>query len=89
MTGFISKMETFAPSVVAFNGKTVASKVARFLRQPPPTLGPAPFAVGASRVFVLPSSSGSNNDPARFAPHPSKDDWWREFGHWLGREVVR
>lgn len=56
---FVGKIEKHDPGSVAFNGKTAASVVARFLSAPRPDLGPADFSIGGSRVYVLPSSSGS------------------------------
>lgn len=78
--GFLAKIETFAPRVVAFNGKGAASRVFRYLRKPKPTLGRSDVVLGSSRVFVLPSSSGSNANPRNLAPKPSKVEWWRELG---------
>jgi len=51
-----SKIEQFAPRVVAFNGKNVYEKFA----QRPCTLGLQPDAIYGARVFVLPSSSAKN-----------------------------
>lgn len=79
----IVKIERFQPHAVGFNGKTAASIVARHLGEAPPSLGPARFSLGSSLVYVLPSSSGSNNDPSRFLPKMSKEAWWRGFGEWL------
>jgi TDG/mug DNA glycosylase family protein len=81
--GFLAKIEEYRPFAIACNGKTAASVTARYLGERTPQLGPASFRVGSSLVYVLPSSSGSNNDPARFVPKTSKAAWWREFGDWL------
>jgi double-stranded uracil-DNA glycosylase len=78
--GFIARIEQHSPSCVAFNGREAAKRVARSLRQPEPDLGAARWRIGASRVHVLPSSSGSSADPRHFATKTSKADWWREFG---------
>lgn len=83
--GFIAKIEAFKPFVVAFNGKQAARKVFTALREGEPQLGVAPFVIGDSRAYVLPSSSGSSADPAHYAPKGSKAEWWREFGMWLQR----
>ncbi len=83
VSGFLEKIERYRPACVAFNGKTAAGVVAKYLGEPKPGLGPAPFRVAGALVYVLPSSSGSNNDPSRFAPKSSKAAWWREFGEWL------
>jgi TDG/mug DNA glycosylase family protein len=77
---FVAKIEAHRPVAVAFNGREAAKRVARFLREPEPGLGPASWRVGESRVYVLPSSSGSSADPRHFAPKSSKADWWRELG---------
>ncbi|MDQ1467097.1 MAG: double-stranded uracil-DNA glycosylase [Actinomycetota bacterium] len=80
---FISKVEEFKPRVVAFNGKESARRVFRFLGAPEPPWGPSATAVGGSRAFVLPSSSGASADRRNFLPKASKIEWWREFGAWL------
>lgn len=81
--GFMAKVETFRPFVVAFNGKQAAKKVFAALKKGEPRLGLADWMIGESRVYVLPSSSGSSADPAHYAPKTSKSEWWREFGAWL------
>ena len=52
--GFIKKMESFKPKVVAFNGKRAYQEV---FRNAPKDFGLADDIVGDSYVFVLPSSS--------------------------------
>lgn len=81
--GFIAKIEAFKPFVVAFNGKEAAKKVFSALRQGEPQLGPADWPLGVSRVYVLPSSSGSSADPKHYAPKSSKVEWWIALGRWL------
>lgn len=81
--GFVHKIEEFQPGCVAFNGKTAAGVVAKYLGESKPDHGLAAFRIASSDVWVLPSSSGSNNDPSRFLPKSSKAEWWREFGSWL------
>lgn len=81
--GFLAKIQEHRPLAIAFNGKTAASVTAKYLGERISQLGPASFRVDSSLVYVLPSSSGSNNDPARFVPKTSKAAWWREFGDWL------
>lgn len=81
--GFINKIESSKPFVVAFNGREVARRVARYLGEPQPPLGLAPWKVANSAAYVLPSSSGSSANPRDFAPRSSKAEWWREFGAWL------
>jgi TDG/mug DNA glycosylase family protein len=80
---FLAKIERFKPGCVAFNGKKAPGIVAKYLRQPVPDHGPTAFTIAGSAGWVLPSSSASNNDPARFAPRATKAEWWREFGGWL------
>jgi TDG/mug DNA glycosylase family protein len=80
---FLEKIERFQPRCVAFNGKTSAGLVAKHLREPKPDHGPTAFSIARAAGYVLPSSSGSNNDPTRFLPKNSKAAWWREFGDWL------
>lgn len=84
---FLRKIEKHRPRTVAFNGKTAAKVCARAMHHPASDLGPAPFAIGPAKVYVLPSSSGSNNDPRRFAPKPTKAAWWQDFGRWLRDRV--
>lgn len=94
LPGFVDKVERFAPIALAFNGKRAAEQVFRVLGLPKPALGPSEHRVGGAPVFVLPSSSGANNDPRRLAPH-TKVEWWARFGAWVetaetvpGRRVV-
>ncbi len=84
IAGFVDKMTSFAPVVVAFNGKTAADKVSKKLRLGDAALGPAAWQIGSSKVFVLPSSSGSLCTSAHWAPKEFKADWWRELGGFVG-----
>lgn len=54
--GFIAKIELYRPDWVAFNGKKAAQVV---LDRPFLDVGPQPDPISASRVFVLPSTSGA------------------------------
>lgn len=83
VAGLLAKLERHTPGVVAFNGQEAAKRVARSLGQGEPALGGAPWRVGASRVFVLPSSSGSSADPRHYAPKSSKADWWKDLGRFV------
>jgi TDG/mug DNA glycosylase family protein len=65
---FLEKTEQYLLRAIAFNGRTAARIVATHLGKAVPTLGSAPFRVAVSRAFVLPLSSGSDNDPARLVP---------------------
>jgi double-stranded uracil-DNA glycosylase len=86
---FVGKIETHTPFVVAFNGKEAARRVARHFGSGDPSLGPAPWKVGSSLAYVLPSSSGASANPRDFAPKSSKVEWWREFGAWLAKQIRR
>jgi TDG/mug DNA glycosylase family protein len=55
-----SHIAQFAPAWVAFNGKTAGAAAARILGFGTPGLGVAPWRIGTSQVFVLPSSSSAN-----------------------------
>ena len=81
--GFLDKIQRYGPKCVAFNGKTAAGVVAKHLQWPKPDHGPTTFDIAGAVGYVLPSSSGSNNDPRRFAPKATKAAWWQEFGVWL------
>lgn len=87
--GFVSKIDTFKPFVVAFNGKQAAKKVFANFTKGEPQLGLADWTIGESRVYVLPSSSGSSADPLHFAPKGSKAEWWKEFGAWVRKSRRR
>ncbi len=76
--GFLAKIQKYKPFVVAFNGKEAAKRVSRKVGHGEPSLGPVDWRIDDSRVFVLPSSSGSNA-----IPKSSKSEWWRDFGSWL------
>jgi hypothetical protein len=62
---FVAKIEHFAPGWVAFHGKGAAVEVSRALGHGRVVhLGRQQWRVGSSRVFVLPSASGSNRSLA-------------------------
>jgi TDG/mug DNA glycosylase family protein len=83
---FVRKVGRYEPGWVAFHGKTAAREVARFLGQGRTVrLGPQDWTVVVARVFVLPSASGSNRDPARLEGRPSRLAWFREFRRVLDR----
>ncbi|MDP9821053.1 mismatch-specific DNA-glycosylase [Nocardioides massiliensis] len=67
-----------SPAWVAFNGLTAGRAAATQLglaRKKEVALGEQPWGIGASRVFVLPSSSGANAG----MPYTEKLKWWREL----------
>lgn len=78
--GFIAKIAEYAPAWVAFHGKTAAQAVARHLGQPPPSFGRQSWEVETSKVFVVPSMSGSNRDPKNFGGKARRQDWFAELG---------
>ncbi len=80
---FLTKIERNQPRCVAFNGKGTAGRVAKYAGHQKPDHGPTSFEIAGAAGYVLPSSSGANNDPARFEPKLTKALWWRDFGSWL------
>lgn len=83
LAGFLAKIETFAPKVVAFNGEAAASKVAGYLKRPRPDEGPLGFRIAKAHGYRLPSSSSANAT----GEYAAKRGKWVEFGRWV-REVV-
>jgi TDG/mug DNA glycosylase family protein len=78
--GFIGKIQRYAPAWVAFHGKEAAKVVSRALGHGRTVgLGPQPWTVATSRVFVLPSASGANRDASRLEGRGSRVDWFREL----------
>lgn len=72
-----------APQWVAFNGLTAGRAAARQLRLGRPKeieLGEQKWAIGDSRVFVVPNSSGAHAT----MPYVEKLEWWIRF-----RQLVR
>jgi TDG/mug DNA glycosylase family protein len=68
-------IEAAAPRWVAFNGATAGKAAARMLGHRTTDLGVQPWQIGASRVFVLPSSSGAH----AAMPYAEKLRWWSEL----------
>lgn len=80
IAGFIDKIEQYAPVVVAFHGKEAAKAVSRALGHGRDVaLGPQPWALAASRVFVVPSASGANRNAARLEGRSSRVAWFVEL----------
>ncbi len=77
--GFLKKMKKMTPSVIAFNGAKAADKVASALGQPKTEEGPAPWKIGASRAYRLPSSSSAN----AAGGYAAKRAKWAAFGRWV------
>lgn len=79
-----SHIEQFSPEWVAFNGKTAGKVAAKALGQRTPGLGIAPWTIGASRVFVLPSSSGANRGTKGLDGRAARIEWWAELAQASG-----
>lgn len=90
VSAFIAKVERFSPRWVAFNGKTAAEVVSRYLGEGRHVaLGRQPWTIATSRVFVLPSTSGANSNPAALEGKASKLDWYRAFRRTMRRAQAR
>ena len=78
--GFIAKVDRYQPAWIAFHGKKAAEEVSKHLRHGGYVeYGKQDWDVGPSAVFVLPSASGSNQDPENLAGRASRLEWFREF----------
>jgi TDG/mug DNA glycosylase family protein len=78
VASFIAKVERLSPRWVAFNGKKAAEIVSRYLGEGRyVALGGQSWTIATSRVFVLPSTSGANSNPAALEGKASKLDWFR------------
>ncbi len=76
----VAKIERFAPAWVAFTSKGAAGVVSRALGHGRAvSLGRQPWTIGRSKVFVLPSPSGSNRSPAVLEGKATRLDWYRAF----------
>ena len=78
-----AKVARYAPAWVAFHGKGTAAAYALAAGHRPPPLGRAPWVVGGSPVFVLPSASGANRR-ASYDGRPTRLEWWQELAALLG-----
>lgn len=67
-----TKIETFSPMVVAFNGKQAAQEFYGHLVH----YGPQPDSIGKTTVFVLPSTSG-------IARKYWNESYWREMAEYV------
>jgi TDG/mug DNA glycosylase family protein len=82
--GFVAKMERYKPAWVVFHGKEPAKQAARHLRKGTwVPLGRQSWTIGATSVFVLPSSSAANQNPAVLEGKASRVEWWKELAHEL------
>lgn len=78
VAGFRSKIEKYAPLAVAFNGKRAAQEVYGYSVH----YGLQPEPIGASTVFVLPSTSG-------IARKYWNEWYWREMSEYVNRNLVK
>ena len=77
---FTSKIERYAPAMVAFHGKEAAKAVSRALGHVRTVrLGEQPWQVASSRAFVVPSASGANRNTARLEGKASRLAWFVEL----------
>ncbi len=75
---FVERMEHFRPLMIAFNGGTPATQVARYLGHLVPAIGPCGWELAGAATWRLPSSSARN---AR-GGYEAKRRQWVEFGEW-------
>lgn len=76
--GLVTKVSRLRPRWVALTGKGTAATVARSLGERPPGLGPVPWRLGPSDVFVLPSASGANRR-RDYDGRPDRLGWWADL----------
>jgi TDG/mug DNA glycosylase family protein len=81
--GFVERMERLRPEVVAFNGGTPATQVARFLGHRVPAIGPCDWRLAGAATWRLPSSSARN---AR-GGYGAKREQWVVFGDWVRTQL--
>jgi TDG/mug DNA glycosylase family protein len=82
---FVAKVEHFGPAWVAFTSKGAAEVVSRALGHGRSvSLGRQRWTIAGVRVFVLPSPSGSNRNPAFLEGKPTRVDWF----HALRRSIA-
>lgn len=82
--GFVARIETYQPKIVAFHDLAAITHVARYLTARPlrPSIGPLPWRVAGAQAYRLPSSSGTNAHMTA----EQKTTAWREFGAWARRQ---
>lgn len=83
----VAKVESWRPEWVAFTSKDVAHKAARALGHRRPGLGPAPWTLARSDVFVLPGTSGANQR-RDYDGRPDRLAWWLDLAALLGRAAA-
>lgn len=80
MDRFVALVKRFAPEWVAFHGKTAGKEASKALGHGSTiALGEQPWAIRTSSVFVLPSASAANRDPARLEGRVSRVDWFQDL----------
>jgi double-stranded uracil-DNA glycosylase len=82
--GFVARIETFRPRVVAFNGGEATKRVARHLGYRPPAEGPIHWRIADAQAYRLPSSSNAHATGGYAAKHEK----WVAFGHWVRENTV-
>jgi TDG/mug DNA glycosylase family protein len=84
--GFCETIERFAPEWLAFHGKTAGRAASKALGHGSGvSLGQQAWSIGATRVFVLPSASAANRDPARLEGKASRLDWFTDLAALAGK----
>jgi double-stranded uracil-DNA glycosylase len=82
----VAKIERYRPVWVAFTSKAAAEVVSRSLGHGRSvSLGRQRWTIAGANVFVLPSSSGSNRNPAILEGKATRLDWFRAFGRAIKR----
>jgi TDG/mug DNA glycosylase family protein len=76
-TRFAAHIEEANPRWIAFNGLTSGRAAARRLGHRATGLGPQPWHIGQSQVYVLPSSSAANATMR----YNEKLKWWANLAH--------
>lgn len=76
---FEQRITAAAPAWVVFNGARAAREYASWRDLPKPSYGLQSWAVGDSRVLVVPNSSGQNHD-GRVLDGKAVVQWWQDAG---------
>ena len=74
----VAAVERWEPAFLAFTAKGTAAYAAKALGHRAPGLGPAPWGIGKSDVFVLPGTSGANQRKD-YDGRPNRLAWWRDL----------